>query len=603
MSYLQAITGVKLKVTRSEEALAILSSTSLFVACCEALLGRKLEGIKRCPASAHERADNIQTVIWELSHTVLRTDLSHISSKGVVSGDPVDVHNLLEIVSALLATDDQLITTEIQEQLRGDDSCADHQISHASHNVQPNASRMRADSHAEAEQFCSPDQKPSRSSQDALHQQYTLTAASAPSPASIRPKQWSASTSSHYKAAEHGANHSSQCSQCINSTADAAANCGDAADARASADGDGDASGSSDAAYQHQEQQQQGKQAHANVDSDAAEHVRQHQQQGRKPAGKAAVGKRKLRVKKQGGRAPLVMSKCYAAAVAPAQQDGPWQADSQGRLQEDRSRRGGHSDEGTHVGSGRLPLIDPSMTAKLAHLYALNRDDPKSSHQRQRYEAAGHQAEQQRVAVQKQAWLKQSLARRRIEAARQHQQLLLHSRAQAFQAKVDAIRSAQHAAEAAAAEESQRLRRAAAQEAMLKETFLEAVEAEKERLLLARDQALQHRPSSSSSAPQADKSSQKAASGWMGVLKQHCADLEVGLAQEHQNRVRQEREKALLQQAFRQDAKRLEREQIEARLVRVAALDDAALFRSMHSAKHHQTLKSQLRQSIQLASC
>ena len=63
-------------------------------------------------------------------------------------------------------------------------------------------------------------------------------------------------------------------------------------------------------------------------------------------------------------------------------------------------------------------------------------------------------------------------------------------------------RSAQHKAETAAAEESQRLRRAAAQEALLKETFLEAVVAEKERLLLARDQALQHRPSSSSSAPQ-----------------------------------------------------------------------------------------------------
>lgn len=81
------------------------------MACCEALLGRKLQGIKRCPASAHERADNIQTVIWELSHTVLQTDLSHISSKGVVAGDPVDIHNLLEILSALLATDDQLITT------------------------------------------------------------------------------------------------------------------------------------------------------------------------------------------------------------------------------------------------------------------------------------------------------------------------------------------------------------------------------------------------------------------------------------------------------------------------------------------------------------
>ncbi|KAL0048849.1 hypothetical protein WJX82_000902 [Trebouxia sp. C0006] len=409
---LTAVAGLKVTVTRSEEALAILSSTSLCVACCEALIGRKLPGIKRCPASAHERADNIQTVIWELSHTVLQTDLSHISSKGVVAGDPVDIHNLLEILSALLSTDDQLITTEVQEQSHGDDS-----------------------------------------------------------------------------------------------------------------------------------------------------------------------------------------------SVAPAQQDGPWQVDNPGHSQDDRSRGGGHSDEGTQVGSGRLPLIDPSMTAKLAHLYALNTDDPKSSQQRQRYEAARHQAEQQRVAVQKQAWLKQSLARRRIEAARQHQQLLLHSRAQAFQSKVDAIRSAQHAAEAAAAEESQRLRRAAAQEALLKETFLEAVVAEKERLLLARDQALQHRPSSSSSAPQADKSSQRAASGWMRVLKQHCADLEVGLAQEHQNRVRQEREKALLQQAFRLDAKRREREQHEARLVRVAALDDAALFRSTHSAKQHQTLKSQLRQSIQLAAC
>jgi hypothetical protein len=58
---------------------------------------------------------------------------------------------------------------------------------------------------------------------------------------------------------------------------------------------------------------------------------------------------------------------------------------------------------------------------------------------------------------------------------------------------------------------------------------------------------------------------------------------------------------ALLQQAFRLDAKRRECEQHEARLVRVAALDDAALFRSTHSAKQHQTLKSQLKQSIQLA--
>lgn len=75
-------------------------------------------------------------------------------------------------------------------------------------------------------------------------------------------------------------------------------------------------------------------------------------------------------------------------------------------------------------------------------MHACLQDNPKSSQQRQRYETARQQAEQQRVAVQKQAWLKQSLARRRVEASRQQQQLLLHSRAQAFHAKVDAIRSA-----------------------------------------------------------------------------------------------------------------------------------------------------------------
>lgn len=88
-------------------------STSLFVACCEALLGEKLQGIIRCPASAHERADNIQIILRELAHTVLQTDLSHISSMGVVSGDPVDVRNLLEILSALLSTDDQSRLTGI----------------------------------------------------------------------------------------------------------------------------------------------------------------------------------------------------------------------------------------------------------------------------------------------------------------------------------------------------------------------------------------------------------------------------------------------------------------------------------------------------------
>ena len=36
---------------------------------------------------------------------------------------------------------------------------------------------------------------------------------------------------------------------------------------------------------------------------------------------------------------------------------------------------------------------------------------------------------------------------------------------------------------------------------------------------------------------------QKGREEWVDVLRQHCADLEIGLAQEHQHRVRQEREK------------------------------------------------------------
>lgn len=79
----------------------------MLVACCEALLGRKLQGIQRRPASAQERAENVQAVLWELSHNVLQTDLSHISGQGVVSQDPVDVHNLLEIFSALLTQEPQ----------------------------------------------------------------------------------------------------------------------------------------------------------------------------------------------------------------------------------------------------------------------------------------------------------------------------------------------------------------------------------------------------------------------------------------------------------------------------------------------------------------
>ena len=75
------------------------------MACCEALLGRKVQGIKRNPGTAAERADNIEAVLYELTANILQTDLSHISGSRVVAGDPVDVHSLLEILAALLTGD------------------------------------------------------------------------------------------------------------------------------------------------------------------------------------------------------------------------------------------------------------------------------------------------------------------------------------------------------------------------------------------------------------------------------------------------------------------------------------------------------------------
>lgn len=79
-----------------------------------------------------------------------------------------------------------------------------------------------------------------------------------------------------------------------------------------------------------------------------------------------------------------------------------------------------------------------SMASTHCLLYV--QDDAKGSQQRRRYDAAKQQAEQERIALQRQAWLKHSLARRRIEAARQHQQLHLKTRAKGFDAKMDAIR-------------------------------------------------------------------------------------------------------------------------------------------------------------------
>lgn len=59
---------------------------------------------------------------------------------------------------------------------------------------------------------------------------------------------------------------------------------------------------------------------------------------------------------------------------------------------------------------------------------------------------------------------------------------------------------------------------------------------------------------------------------------------------------------ALLQQRFRNDAKQRDWEEHQERLVRVAALNDAALFRSTHSARQHRQLQHQIQHRIRLSS-
>lgn len=73
------------------------------------------------------------------------------------------------------------------------------------------------------------------------------------------------------------------------------------------------------------------------------------------------------------------------------------------------------------------------------------------------------------------------------------------------------------------------------------------------------------------------------------------------LSHQYAQRVEHNGMQALLQQAFRKDAIRREWEQHEARLVRVATLDDAAVFRSTHSAEQQQALNHQFRRSIQMS--
>ena len=174
-------------------------------------------------------------------------------------------------------------------------SAAEDQIpavhySHSSFDMQHNEQREEDISRSYPTQLMTPSQQHPPTSPCAKCCCTLPEEATAPSPASVRPKQRQ-SASTHQTAA-NTTNEDSHCSQCTDCP---------------------DADGCSDAATTRQEQP--------------------HPRKATKVSSKASGSKRRVRVKKQAKKAPLVMSKCYAAAVHPflEQPDDPEGFDAPGR--------------------------------------------------------------------------------------------------------------------------------------------------------------------------------------------------------------------------------------------------------------------------------
>jgi len=96
-----ATAGLRATVASAQDVRVICTSTSLFVAACEALLGRKLGGIERRPTTPEQRAMNIDAVIVELQDNVIKTSLTHISGTAVVAGELRPIRDLLELLKLL----------------------------------------------------------------------------------------------------------------------------------------------------------------------------------------------------------------------------------------------------------------------------------------------------------------------------------------------------------------------------------------------------------------------------------------------------------------------------------------------------------------------
>lgn len=75
---------------------------SMFVAVFESFFHTRIEGIIRNPISTEDYEINAQLVINSLSDQI-NIDLTHITGKSIVSGDPQDLSNLIHIFMRIIS--------------------------------------------------------------------------------------------------------------------------------------------------------------------------------------------------------------------------------------------------------------------------------------------------------------------------------------------------------------------------------------------------------------------------------------------------------------------------------------------------------------------
>eukprot|EP00891_Asterochloris_glomerata_P008315 jgi/Astpho2/8315/Aster-x1511 len=606
--------AASLAVTLDSERDVVLacSSTSVLVACTEALLGQKLDGIIRRPITAADRASNIEVIVETLASQVLHTELTHISGQRVVQGDLTDISNLVEILAALTfvatpldaAGECGLVrqSTQMLLALEVFKSAPVHAGQPAgSHLVPRPAASVDSEtlvSRCSAGHCDSEDQGSDGLAAELaeLPGHSSMPSAQVAEPASLDGREdhnHLTGLGAHPRGAlQHDllrANDEQEAALLQRAGAAAQdwhqAGGADSGERCAQA---GEAAGHWAQPEVQQQEQPQAVQTGGDQWTQQLEAVQSDVQEWAEPGGHQNLnwdhGQQTEQQQAAAGSqtAPESTSsdeqwqdaegadENAGSTVLQQQHQAPVQHRGGGKRQQQRCKRAHCAARGCQRGAGspdeagrtqaraaapaagKQPAykLGRDLSAKLEHLYSLQQDDPAAVARKQRLQEQERRAEERRIALKKAAWMKQD--------ARSQQRAVAAAQGHRFQARRSSIKAAQLTAQAQALAKSLSLQRNAAEEAHFKEAFLAAVEAEKERLLASR-----RRPAGQpleKGLPQAGAGQDaveyaEAKVQWLQELhERECAELEEMLAREYQERVLQEHEKDVLLSDLRREA-------------------------------------------------